>query len=429
MSNLIQIKRSQTTGTPPALANGELAWSFAGNTLYIGNFGVVTPIGGARYPGVLTANQALVANSTSAIDRVIANTFVTKYVTDSRGVTNPGAGYIFSVDANGNTYWEDPATVGVSPSYVQNTDSRVLSGNLHFTGANTFIDNLYSTQSTIQNLTVNGNTVIGANNLYTVSVAATISSNLVPTTDAAYNLGIVGASWNEVHTQKVTIGPATITGSSGNTINIGALVANGSITANTGVIYHGLTVGGDLVVTGNVISSNVETLTVQTPLLHLGTNNHISDTLDIGFYGDYYNGSSVAYTGLVRDASDKTFRLFYGLTDEPITYVNTASASYNQATLEAYLISGGLTTNTTQIKITANNQYKVTLIANSLTLSTPLAYNSGGTGFNTYTQGDLLVGNTTGGQGLSKLGLGTAGYILQSDGTNLVYSTLDGGTF
>jgi hypothetical protein len=39
----------------------------------------------------------------------------------------------------------------------------------------------------------------------------------------------------------------------------------------------------------------------------------------------------------------------------------------------------------------------------------------------------LLVG--TGAGSLSKLAVGTLGYVLQSNGTALVYATLDGGSF
>ena len=35
-NTIIQIKRSQTTATPPSLANGELAYSFSSNKLFIG---------------------------------------------------------------------------------------------------------------------------------------------------------------------------------------------------------------------------------------------------------------------------------------------------------------------------------------------------------------------------------------------------------
>ena len=36
MPTTIQIKRSQSTQTPTGLANGELAYTFAGNKLFIG---------------------------------------------------------------------------------------------------------------------------------------------------------------------------------------------------------------------------------------------------------------------------------------------------------------------------------------------------------------------------------------------------------
>jgi len=71
-SNLIQIKRSATNAVIPALSPGEMAFTQAGNTLFIGapdNSGNIR-IGGEMVPGTLTANQALVANSTSGINRV-----------------------------------------------------------------------------------------------------------------------------------------------------------------------------------------------------------------------------------------------------------------------------------------------------------------------------------------------------------------------
>lgn len=70
-NNLIQIKRSTTTAVPGSLANGEFAMTSNGDVLYIGSNGAVVPIAGKRVPGTLTANQALVANATSGIDKII----------------------------------------------------------------------------------------------------------------------------------------------------------------------------------------------------------------------------------------------------------------------------------------------------------------------------------------------------------------------
>jgi hypothetical protein len=52
-TNLIQIKRSDTTATPTLLANGELAWSGLSNTLFIGSQDAVIAIAGTKVPMLL----------------------------------------------------------------------------------------------------------------------------------------------------------------------------------------------------------------------------------------------------------------------------------------------------------------------------------------------------------------------------------------
>lgn len=70
-NNLIQIKRSLNTANATGLANGEMAFTSNGDVLWIGANGATIPIAGKRIPGTLTANQALVANATSGIDKII----------------------------------------------------------------------------------------------------------------------------------------------------------------------------------------------------------------------------------------------------------------------------------------------------------------------------------------------------------------------
>jgi hypothetical protein len=87
-----------------------------------------------------------------------------------------------------------------------------------------------------------------------------------------------------------------------------------------------------------------------------------------------------------------------------------------------------LVSNSTVVNITANSTLSVALVANSLTLTTALGGTSGGTGKTTMTNNAILVGNST--NGYNELVLNTnAGYVLQSNGTALVYDYLDGGTF
>mgnify|MGYP003677205477 FL=1 len=76
MAGTIQVKRSANTATPSVLEFGELAWSSNGQVLHIGredgDTANLVAIGGTRTPGTLTANQALLANSTSSINEIKA---------------------------------------------------------------------------------------------------------------------------------------------------------------------------------------------------------------------------------------------------------------------------------------------------------------------------------------------------------------------
>jgi len=120
-------------------------------------------------------------------------------------------------------------------------------------------------------------------------------------------------------------------------------------------------------------------------------------------------------------------KLFTGLTVEPTTTVDTSNASFTTATLQAFLSSSGLTTNSTAVSLTANASVAIAITANTLSLSTALPGTSGGTGLATVTAEDILVANSS--NGFRKLAVGSDGFVLQSNGTAVVYSTLDGGTF
>ena len=109
MANKIQIKRSTTNAAPTGLANGELAYTSNGEILFLGHPDGTTgsiAIGGRRVPGTLTANQALVANATSGIDKVIVANLVPTaiYANGSTG----SAGQVLVSGAQGNVYWLTP---------------------------------------------------------------------------------------------------------------------------------------------------------------------------------------------------------------------------------------------------------------------------------------------------------------------------------
>jgi hypothetical protein len=278
--------------------------------------------------------------------------------------------------------------------------------------------------------TLNGNVVLGDAIQDRVTLNGSLYGSLIPTVDNSFTVGSVGAVYNQGYFTELRLGSASdsfITATA-NTVEVHNLTVNSNFVANTGTVYHDFFIGGDLHISGNAVYSNVESYIVTDPLIQLAANNVDSDLLDIGFFGNYNrDGGGHEHTGFFRDASDGVYKLFDSLTVTPTTFVDTGAGSYNQATLQAYLNSGALVSNSTALNITATNSLAVALVANSLTLSTALGTSSGGTGQSTYAQGDLLVG--TSGGSLTKLGVAASGYVLQSNGSALVYDTLDGGTF
>lgn len=112
-----------------------------------------------------------------------------------------------------------------------------------------------------------------------------------------------------------------------------------------------LTVAGDLTVTGTTVTVNSSTTSVEDSMLELANSNTSADIIDIGIYGNYNDGLSDGnaseYTGLFRDATDSTWKLFEGLEVEPSTSVNTSGSGYTLADLQV----GDLTATT----ITATN--------------------------------------------------------------------------
>lgn len=466
MANLIQIKRSLTTAAPTSLANGELAYTANGDHLFIGSNGAVVHIGGIYNYGVLTANQALVANSTSGIDKVIVANLVptSVYANGSFGangevltsngstvhwavpvttidglsdvtITSPANNQLIVYDAaagqwenhniSGNTNQVDVLfanqniQVTLSDTLAIPTSITVATGNVVTNAAGVWVAGVvnastlsvgsnFVANATVVDITVptafDANVVIGDSGTDVVSIIASVNTNIMPSANITYNLGNTAMRWNEVYAANVH--------------------------AQYGYFEGSVQVIGDLTVSGNVTTVNVSSLQVTDPLIYLAGNNYTSDLLDIGFVGNYYDGAFQRHAGLIRHAADDEFYLFKNYKTEPsdnVIHVTNAASDFTIAMLNTYLTSGGLTSTSNSVTITANSTVNVNITANTLTLSTPLVATSGGTGYASFTTGDVLVASNS--THLSKLTLGADGTVLQSNGTTVVYATLDGGTF
>jgi hypothetical protein len=116
--------------------------------------------------------------------------------------------------------------------------------------------------------------------------------------------------------------------------------SNTRLSTSGGTVTGNVTITGNLTVQGTLTSVNTQVLSVTDSLIELA-NNNTSDTLDIGFYGNYSNGTSNLFTGLVRSDIDKIYYLFDTLTEHPSnTSINFGNAKV--ATLNANVVANSV---------------------------------------------------------------------------------------
>lgn len=444
-NNIIRIKRSTTVASPPTLATGELAYTTAGHVLFIGDpatADIPIAIGGKRFPGILTANQALVANSSSQIDIINTANAIIRTITANGAIST--AGQVLSGNNTGGIYWaaasSGSGTPGGSDTQIQFNNASAFGGTAGFTFT-TGTNNVF-----IANTLTVGTTVVN-------SIALLLSGGLATTNGVSINtisIGVGNTLANSVHSYNAF----SILNTTGNTaINSTAYVINGGVTAASNgfilsvlpsgastlsignssvstVITGGdaslrnLSVTGNLSVIGSLVTINVATLQVNDPLIFLAANNIVSDTIDIGLYG-VYNGATPTYTAFYRKNNGGNWFLQDSIASVPTTTVPTGS----RAILDAYLNAGAqFVANATQVNITATGSVSSAIVANTLSLTTALPATSGGTGTGTYAVGDLLYASTP--TALAKLTVGTSGQVLQVNVNGLAgFQTLDGGIF
>lgn len=275
---IIQIKRSDTNTAPSTLLEGELAYSYLSNTLFIGNTtNAVINIGGNYY--------------TSALDNASASNTASSIVLRH---------------ANGSSQFSQ-LDILVTPTANSHVATK-------FYVDDALLNNI--SLDTLTDVIVTG-TPIEQNNRI-----------LIGRSDGVYVTRDVSGNVRISNTGVVTIGTGQV---------VGPMLANTLVGDKTFLnsisIGENLTVSGNLTVLGNTTTINVETLVVEDSLIRLASNNS-TDSIDIGFYG-VFNGNTKS--GLFRDSSDGTFKLFTDYTGDLTS--NVVSGLINLATLNANVVA------------------------------------------------------------------------------------------
>ena len=357
-NTVIQLKYSDVTNTPTDLAQGEAAYSNSSSKLFIGlSDGSEVAIGGSYYTGIIDAAATAATPDTlvlrDAQGSVTANVVYANIV-----------GTIEGVAASANK-WETERDLGLAGD---------ATGNVLIDGSEN-----ETLTVTLANSGVGAGTYGGSSNVgvFTVDAKGRITSASNVAISSTLSISD-GSNNDDVSLISDTL---TFTGGSG----IDATVSDNQVTVaidNTVITTAGgqtiggnLTVSGNLLVSGETVTQDVSTIVVQDSLVKYA-NGNAGDSLDIGFYGQYNDGTD-KYTTFFRDATDEKFKLLTGGTTEPSAANSVDPATYSTATLVANLegnVTGGTVSG----------------------LSSDIAVADGGTGAGSFTAGAILIGNGTG---------------------------------
>ena len=173
------------------------------------------------------------------------------------------------------------------------------------------------------------------------AIATTIAANSVALgtdTTGNYVQDITGTA-NEITVSGSGSESASVTLALPDDVTIGNdLTVTGDVGATN------LTLSGNLTVSGSTTTVSSSTLQVTDGAVKVAKDNAANAT-DFGLYGQYVDGSTTKYAGLLWDASaSDSFRLFHGNQSEPTTTVNTSGTGHTTGTLIANL-TGDVTGN------------------------------------------------------------------------------------
>jgi hypothetical protein len=306
-----------------------------------------------------TANTAMAANADAAYTNAIAI---------AANATNLSSGTVAfarlpSVDSISNTSVTlVPVANNVKTAYDAAIAANTLANTAATAAASAYTNAVSYTDGKI--LTANGAITGNAATAYTNAVSytdtkiGTANTAMAANAAAAYTNATVFAA-NASNANNGTLAEARLPYRMNQDLR-----TTDSPTFANGTFNGSVSVGGSLTITGNLISTNVQTLSVADPLIKLAVNNP-ADLLWIGFTGHYSgSGNTTNHAGLVRSPDTKEFILMSTYGDETAVAnnntINVADASFSYANLQVNLLKAGNSTvfstiNSTAFSQTANN--------------------------------------------------------------------------
>ena len=333
-NTVIQLKFSEVTAAPPSLNVAEPAYSNTSGKLFIGDANEAAILIGGKYY-VDRVDEATSANTSNVIvKRDSDGSFSASVVkADLYGNANSATQlqtvrYInLSGKATGTAAFDGTANADIA---VELDNTTVVSGDYGGT-----------TKIPVFTVDEDGRLTAAAN----VDVATTLNIQGDTGTDA---IALLDDTLTFVGGDGIT----SVVDNAGD--NVTFSVDNTVIRTTGGQTIEGdFSISGNLVISGNTITLDTETLQVNDSIILLAANNDTGDSIDIGIAGHYGVGGN-NHTGFVRHAADGRWYLFENYEEHFIhdfNTINIAHPTFVTANLVANLRGGKVTDLTQAIAI------------------------------------------------------------------------------
>jgi len=402
----ILIKRAGVggAGRPSSLLAGELAYSYASNTLFIGSptgNGVVN-VGGQFYTSQID-NATDAATGSTLVRRDATGNASFNFITANIIGTIQGTANAALQLQNSRNFSIDGGDITASAISFNGTGDVVLNASLDTVpslGAGTYGS---TTAIPVIQVAANGRVMNVTTAAISTSFTVAADSGASQTVSGGDTLTLVGGDGI------TSVASATDTV----TFNVDNTVVRSNTAITTQTIDGSLTINGNLAVLGTQTTINTQTLNVADPMIYLAANNTVGDAVDIGFAGTYEDGTK-RHTGVFRNAGNKEYYVFdnYNKDLNSNNEIDVADSSFNKANVNAGFVKANViatTIATNTINATGNvtvggalvvtgdlviDDLQVdTITANTLTLTNALTVPNGGTGQTSFTSGQIVIGS------------------------------------
>jgi hypothetical protein len=212
---------------------------------------------------------------------------------------------------------------------------------------------------TIVNADINASAAIDWTKL---AVSSTVSS-----TELGYLDGVTSAIQTQLN---ALASSSTVSGHTGATTSVHGIsdtsqlaylnAANQTFTGNMEVDGN-MTVDGNLTVNGTTFNASATSITIEDNMVQLAHQNGLVVA---------YNDGSAKHSGIVRDVSANTWKLFKGVTTEPSTTVDFTQGSLDDIAVNNITAAGIVFTDGTQTKEGVPSRTAITSVTDTYNLST-----------------------------------------------------------